>query len=112
MRQVWRWKILMEARPTLVEIFKGVCGFCEKNSLEFPPTSGRPSILSFAQLLTLKIFWELSRVKDFKTFYHGPLRKILAEFFPKLPEYSGRLLTSISQERMVKKCEIQPLEQV
>ncbi|MDR2677779.1 MAG: hypothetical protein LBB26_04460 [Puniceicoccales bacterium] len=79
----------MEARPTLVEIFKGVCGFCEKNSLEFPPTSGRPSILSFAQLLTLKIFWELSRVKDFKTFYHGPLCKILAEFFPKLPEYSG-----------------------
>jgi hypothetical protein len=51
----------------------------------------------------------------------------LMEFFPKLLKYSeimkrlskfweilkhARLLTSISQERMVKKCEIQPLEQV
>ncbi|MDR2676971.1 MAG: hypothetical protein LBB26_00140 [Puniceicoccales bacterium] len=65
----------MEAHPTLVEILKGVCGFCKKNLLEFLPMSGRPSILSFAQLLTLRIFWELSRVKDFKTFYHGPLPK-------------------------------------
>jgi hypothetical protein len=73
----------MKPQPTLVEIFKGVCEFCEKNSLEFPPTNGRPPILSFAQLLTLKISWELSRVKDFKTFYHGPMRKILEDFFPK-----------------------------
>jgi hypothetical protein len=79
----------MKPQATLVEIFKGVYGFCEKNSLEFPPTNGRPPILSFAQLLTLKISWELSRVKDFKTFYHGPMRKILEDFFPKLPEYSG-----------------------
>ncbi|MDR2677394.1 MAG: hypothetical protein LBB26_02410 [Puniceicoccales bacterium] len=65
----------MKGHPTLVEVSKGICGFCEKNSLEFPPTSGRPSILSFAQFLTLKIFWELSRVQDFKTFYHGPRPK-------------------------------------
>ncbi|MDR2677203.1 MAG: hypothetical protein LBB26_01395 [Puniceicoccales bacterium] len=70
----------MEAHPTLVEVSKGVCGFCEETSLEFPHTGGQPPILFLAQLLTLKVFRELSRVKDFKTFYHGPPRKILGHF--------------------------------
>ncbi|MDR2677197.1 MAG: hypothetical protein LBB26_01360 [Puniceicoccales bacterium] len=53
----------MEAHPTLAETSKGVC---EENSLEFPHTGGQPPILFLAQLLTLKIFWELSRVKGLK----------------------------------------------
>lgn len=81
----------MTTRPTLEQIFKAVQTFCEENSLNFPAKTGRPPILSFPQLLTLFIFWQISQVRTFFVFYHGPLRRTLEEFFPELPEYSGIL---------------------
>jgi hypothetical protein len=65
--------------------------FCEENSLKFPAKTGRPPILSFPQVLALLIFWQTTRVRTFSAFYHGPLRGIVKDFFPKLPEYSGVL---------------------
>jgi hypothetical protein len=50
---------------------------------------GRPPSLSIAYFLTLLIFWQRSGVKDFKTFYHGPMRVLLEGFFPKLPHYTA-----------------------
>jgi hypothetical protein len=81
----------MKTPKTLREISNSVDEFCEENSLKFSTKTGRPPILSFSQLLTLFIFWQISQVKTFFAFYHGPLRKTLEEFFPKLPEYSGIL---------------------
>jgi hypothetical protein len=76
---------------TLGCIFKEVCALCEKNLLHFSDGRGRKPMFSFCQLLTVMIFWHTARVKDFKTFYHGPMREILAKFFKKLPEHSGIL---------------------
>jgi hypothetical protein len=79
----------MTPKTTLGRIFSAVYDSCEKNRLEFSSKTGRHPILSFANILTMSIFWQVSRIKDFKSFYHGPMRPILEEFFPKLPEYSS-----------------------
>jgi hypothetical protein len=81
----------MRPQPTLRQVSKAVQTFCEENSLAFPAKTGRPPILSFSQLLTLFIYWQIIQVKTFFASYRGPFRRILEEFFPKLPEYSGIL---------------------
>ncbi|MDR1438238.1 MAG: hypothetical protein LBI69_04250, partial [Puniceicoccales bacterium] len=57
----------------LAEIFRAVFVFCDKNLKKSKLKKGRPPSLSIAYFLTLLIFWQRSGVKDFKTFYHGPM---------------------------------------
>ena len=79
----------MKNTKTLPYLFSIVSAFCEKNNLRFPTGRGRRPLLDFPALLTLLIYWQVAQVKNFKAFYHGPVRVILREFFPRLPEYSA-----------------------
>ena len=76
---------------TLGYVFRVVAAFCDKNALKFSEGSGHPAKLSFAQLLMISIFWQLCHIKDFKTFYCGPTRALLEEYFHNLPHYSNVL---------------------
>jgi hypothetical protein len=72
----------------LTELFVCVDDLCKKKNIEEKERRGRKSGLWVSEILTIQIWFNLSKCRDFKTFYRGVNGEFLRPFFPKMPNYS------------------------
>jgi hypothetical protein len=75
---------MVSKKLTPVKLSELIGGFCKQNQLAFEKGLGRPPRLSFSAVLTIFIYFLLSRRKDFKAFYCDDGRGILEGIFPNL----------------------------
>jgi hypothetical protein len=61
----------------------------QEKKIEKKGRRGRRSGLCMGEILAIRIWFNPSKCRDFKTFYRGSNGEFLRPFFPKMPNYSS-----------------------
>jgi hypothetical protein len=75
----------------LTKFFVFIDDLCKKKKIEKKERRGRKSGLCVDEILAIQIWFNLSKCRDFKTFYRGANGEFLRPFFPKMPNYSSSM---------------------
>jgi IS5 family transposase len=84
-------KVRMNITLKLVTLFVRIDDLCKEKRIGMRVGRGRPCRLHPSEIVTIYVWFMLSKVRSFKTFYKGPQGKFLRPFFPKMTTYTAFL---------------------